>query len=217
VTVIGGGLEGSVWEHCRDMTIWYEARVSGEVERSKFSRRTDSTDAHLIVGLNADHGRETGAALVETAFVLLLLVMLLIGTVTGALALGRDNSIQNAAREASRFGASLPDAGTLAWFTDVRDVARAAALGDLDATVPNEQICVAYITAEDVATYVLDAGGMPNPLVVQNGVCPGFNDGRNGNSEARVNIVAQRDTPLDAVVFSIDITLLAEAGARYER
>ena len=169
------------------------------------------------MALTKDCGAEKGAALVEMAIALVLLVMLMIGTVTAAVALGRDNSIENAAREASRFGATLPDGGTLAWFTDVRDVARAAALGDLDATIANEQICVAFITSADVATHVLDDGGVPNPLLIQNGVCPGFDDGRNGNSEARVNVVTQRDTPFNAILFSVDLTLVAEAGARYER
>lgn len=156
---------------------------------------------------------ESGAALVEMALVLVLLVMLLVGTVTAAIAYARDNSIQNAAREASRFAATLPDGGTLPWFQDVVDVARAAATGDLDATVANQQICVAFITEDDTATHVVDTGGVlsginPNP-------CPGFADGRSG--EARVNVVTQRDAPINAILFSIDVTLEAQAGARYER
>ena len=158
---------------------------------------------------------DRGAAMVEMAFVLVLLVMLLVGTVSGALALGRSNSIQNAAREASRFGATLPDGGTSAWFSDVRDVARAAALGDLDASVANEMICIAFITAEDAATHVVDTAGVLTG--VQNGECPGFSDGRNGNSEARVNVVTRRDTPFNVIVWSNDVTLAAEAAARYER
>jgi Flp pilus assembly protein TadG len=158
---------------------------------------------------------ERGAAMVELAFVLVLLVMLLVGTVSGAIALSRNNSIQNAAREASRFGATLPDGGTAAWFTDVRDVARSAAVGDLDASVSNEEICIAFITAEDVATHVIDNGGVLSG--VSGGKCPGFDDGRDGNSEARVNVVVQRDTAFNVVVFSNDLTLVAEAGARYER
>lgn len=158
---------------------------------------------------------ERGAALVEMAFVLVLLMMLLVGTVSGAIALGRDNSIQNAAREASRFAATLPDGGTAGWFTEVRDVARSAALGDLDASVPNEEICVAFITDKDVATHVIDDGGVLSGIT--NGKCPGFDDGRDGNSEARINVVVRRETPLNVIVFSRSLTLVAEAGARYER
>jgi Flp pilus assembly protein TadG len=170
------------------------------------------------LGLNNGEGPgnpERGAAMVEMAFVFVLLVMLLVGITNGAIALGRNNSIQNAAREASRFGATLPDGGTASWFTEVRDVARSAAVGDLDASVSNEEICIAFITAEDVATHVIDDGGVLSG--VTGGKCPGFDDGRDDNSEARVNLVVKRDTPFNVVVFSTDLTLVAEAGARYER
>ncbi len=159
-------------------------------------------------------GSDAGAAMVEMAFILVLLLMLLVGTVTAAIALGRDNSIQNAAREASRFGATLPDyeKDLTGWFTDVIGVARAAALGDLDPSVANAEICVAFITDKDVATHAIDPGVPP---VDGNGICPGFVDGRSG--EARVNVVVQRDTPFNVILWSTDITLTAKAGARYER
>lgn len=162
----------------------------------------------------SEYGKERGAALVETAFVLVLLMMLLVGTVWAATALGRGNSIQNAAREASRFGATLPDGGSNLWFTDVIGVARAAALGDLDPSVANAEICVAFITDKDVANHAIDSGGGP---VFGGGECPTFSDGRNGNNEARVNVVTQRDTPFNVILWSTDLTLVAEAGARYER
>lgn len=158
-------------------------------------------------------GEDRGATLVEMALVITLLVMLLVGIVTAAVAYGRGNSIQNAVREASRYGATLPDGGTLSWFEDVRDVARSAATGDLDASVTNEQICVAFILEDDSAVRLVDVGGMDGGVV--NGSC--FDDGRDGNGEARVQVVAQRDSPINAVLFSVDISLEAEAAARYER
>lgn len=149
--------------------------------------------------------------MIEMAFVMVLLVTLLVGTVTAAVAYGRGNSIQNAAREASRFGATLPDGGTEDWFASVRDVARAAAIGDLDPGVAGQQICVAFITEDDAATHVRDIGGTLGS--VQSGDC--FTDDRSG--EARVQVAVQRDTTLEVVVFSRDITLSASAAARYER
>lgn len=145
--------------------------------------------------------------------VITLLAMLLVGIVTAAVAYGRGNSIQNAAREASRYGATLPDGGSLTWFEDVRDVARSAATGDLDASVTNEQICVAFVSEDDSAVRLVDVGGVDGGVV--NGSC--FDDGRNGNGEARVQVVTQRDSPINAVLFSVDVTLEAEAAARYER
>ena len=157
---------------------------------------------------------DKGAALVEMALTITLLVMLLVGVVTSAIALGRDNSIQNAAREASRFAATLPDAGSDAWFDSVIGVARSAATGDLDSSVPNQEICVAFITADDDATHVIDDGGtrIPSSGSDLNGC---FTDGRSG--EARVQVVNQRDATINAILFSADVTLEAEAAARYER
>jgi Flp pilus assembly protein TadG len=178
------------------------------------SRRTTRGEQHRA------GTADKGAALIELAFTITLLVMLLVGVVTSAIALGRDNSIQNAAREASRFGATLPDGGMLPWFEDVRDVARAAATGDLDPSVPNDQICVAYVPADHdpatnpTASRIVDVNGS------HGGVEPGdwcFDDGRTGNNEVRVQVVNQRGSTINAVIFSTDVTLTAEAAARYER
>ena len=153
---------------------------------------------------------DTGAAMIEMAIVLVLLVMLLVGTVTAAIGYGRGNSIQNAAREATRFGATLPEAGEDAWFKQVRDVARAAGTGDLDSTVPGQLICVAFIRDDDTATRFTDVGGVESS---QSGNC--FDDDR--SQEARVQVLVQRETTLEVVVFSRDVTVSASSAARYER
>jgi hypothetical protein len=148
--------------------------------------------------------------MVEMAFVLTLLVMLLVGVTTSALAYGQNNSIENAAREASRYGATLPDAVDLAWLQDVRDVARGAALGDLETSVAGQYICVAHY---DGAAWsrLTDTGGVEATAASD---C--FTDTLPAD-EARVQIVTGRDTTINAVIFSADITLQGEAAARYER
>jgi Flp pilus assembly protein TadG len=148
--------------------------------------------------------------MIELALTLTLLMMLLVGTVTSAVALGQQNSIQNAAREASRFAATLPGAVDLGWLQTVRDVARAAALGDLETSVQGQYICVAYVDGPS-ATRLTDNNGMEGPPL-ESGDC--FLDDL---SEARVQVVTRRDTSIQAVVFSTDITLTAPAVARYER
>ena len=65
---------------------------------------------------------EKGAAMVEMAFVLTLLVTLLVGVTSAAIAFGQNNSIENAAREASRYAATLPGPADTVWLQDVRDV-----------------------------------------------------------------------------------------------
>ena len=187
-------------------------------------------EAHLRTGYDR-RGRTTrgepkpagtsdkGAALVEMALTITLLVMLLVGVVTSAIALGRDNSIQNAAREASRFAATLPEAD--ANLDDIIGVARAAASGDLDASVPNDQICAAFVPADydpsdamtTQPTRRIAIDGVLGP--VESDWC--FDDGRTGNDEARVQVIAQRDSSINAIVFTTNVTLKAQAAARYER
>jgi hypothetical protein len=161
-------------------------------------------------GQDSSSRRDSGAAIVEMAFIFTLLVMLLVGTVTAAVAFGRNNSIENAAREASRYAATLPSSAT--WFQDVRDVARNAALGELDSSVPGQYICVAQYNGTSWTLFT-DTGGVPA------GPTSGldcFSDGLPPD-QPRVQIVTSRDTNINAVMFNIDVTLSGQASARYER
>lgn len=162
---------------------------------------------------------DSGAALVESALILMLLSALLVGTVTSALAYGRSTSLQTAVREASRFGATLPvEADLDGWLADVLAVARAAAVGDLDAGVEGQRICVAYVYPDgtDVndrtkrLTESLGVTGTPETGLD----C--YADGRPDN-ERRVQVAVERQSTIQAVFFSVDVTLDAPAAARYER
>lgn len=144
--------------------------------------------------------------MIELAFVLILLVMLLVGTVSAAVAFGRGNSIQNAAREASRYAATRDEVASN--LNEVIQVAKAASSGDLDSSAPGYYICVAHV---DPAGNTRLTEGSP-PLF--NDVC--YDDGRPA-TEKRIQVVAGRDTSINAIVFSADVTLHAEAAARYER
>jgi Flp pilus assembly protein TadG len=144
--------------------------------------------------------------MVELALVFVLLVMLLVGTVSAAVAFGKGNSIQNAAREASRYAATRDDVKNN--LNEVIQVAKAASSGDLDTSAPGYYICVAYV---DGVANVRATEGTP-PLF--NDVC--YNDGRPVN-ETRIQVTAGRDVTINAVLFSPDVTLDAQAAARYER
>ena len=158
----------------------------------------------------AGSDRERGANLVEFALVMPLLVVLLVGTITAGMAYGRHNSIQNAAREASRFAATLPGPADNSWLGAVRDVARAAAAGDLDPTVAGQYICVALIT-DGGTVRLVDQGGVQ---ATSNTQC--FSDGRPAD-EPRIQVVTSRQTRIEAVFFGWDVTLRANAAARFER
>ncbi|HUP17371.1 MAG TPA: TadE/TadG family type IV pilus assembly protein [Acidimicrobiia bacterium] len=162
---------------------------------------------------------ERGAALVEAAFVMMLLLMLLLGTVTAALAYGQYTSLQTAARESTRFGATLPVGTDLdVWLDKVLDVTRAAAVGDLGTGVAGQYICVAYVHPAGAG-----ANDQTKRLVENLGVTGSpqagldcFSDGR-PNDERRVQVVARREATIQTVVFAVNVTLEAPAAARFER
>jgi hypothetical protein len=141
------------------------------------------------------------------AFIFSLLVMLLVGVVTSAIAFGQKNSIENAAREASRYAATLPGAIDATWFATVRNVAREAAQGNLDPGVDGQYICVAHINS---GLRQVEDGGVLSPP--ESGMC--YPDGL---TESRVQIETRRVTEINAAFFSVDVTLNAPATARYER
>lgn len=146
--------------------------------------------------------------MVELALVLVLLVMLLVGTVSAAVAFGRGNSIQNAAREASRYAATRDDVSNN--LSEVVQVAKAASSGDLEAGVPGYYVCVAYV---DGSSNEREIEGTPPSLPADNSC---YSDGRPAG-ERRIQVTAGRETTINAIVFSIDVPLTTEAAARYER
>jgi hypothetical protein len=157
--------------------------------------------------------RDSGAAMIELAMTLGLLVTLLVGTVTAAIAFSQQNSIENAAREGSRFAATYPDEINSTWFQNVIDVTRAAGVGDLDTTVPGQFICVAWVSETGSPTSMRESGG------VQTGPTPSsqcYPDGL-GSNESRVQVVTGRDSEIQAVFLSVDLELRGQAAARYER
>jgi Flp pilus assembly protein TadG len=161
---------------------------------------------------------ERGASLVEFAIVLPILMMLLFGIVTGGLALNSKNSLNNAAREGARYGATLPVDPTMnAFLTDVADVAIRSATSELDNGIPGRTVCVAYVhpagsvATDQTAALRIDAGGASafsaNPC---------FADGR-PNDERRVQVRVTRDVDFFALVISRTLTLDEQSVSRYER
>ena len=83
---------------------------------------------------------------------------MLLGIVTSGTALNRSNSINNAARESARFGATLPADNLTLWLAQVSDVAIDSATGDLADGSPGRLICVPYVYPDGVVPMV---GGVP--------------------------------------------------------
>jgi Flp pilus assembly protein TadG len=142
---------------------------------------------------------ERGAALLEFALVLPLLLSLLFGIFTGGAAYFRHISVVDAVREGARYGATLAVAtnGETEWKNRVK--ARVASYGD-------GQFTAGAVCAELVLPTGATHCGVPDP--------PG------APSEPTVRLVkvsVSRPVTIEFVWFSLTPTLTAKMAARYER
>ena len=174
---------------------------------------------------------ERGAALLEFAIVLPVLLSITLGIITSGTALNRSNSINNAARESARFGATLPADNLTAWLGDVADVAIESATGDLEDGSPGRYVCVAYVYPDGtVPMEVVDGEIVPvvgNDHTIRievneagaTSISSGeacYVDGRPGD-ERRVQVLVERETDLQFVFFDNTVTLDGQSTARFER
>jgi hypothetical protein len=151
--------------------------------------------------------------LVEFALVLPVFMMVLLGMMTGGLAYSRKLSVSGAAREGARYGATLPITASLptdAWLTKVATVTVSSGEGELASDKPGQSVCIAYVPGagsprrrDQVGTAVSFTDA---PCIA--------NDGRAG--ESRVQVVTKRSSKLEALVWSRDLSLSAQAVARFE-
>ena len=141
---------------------------------------------------------ERGAGLVEFALVLPLLMMLVLGLVSGGIAYNRKISITNAVREGTRYGATLTCSAACvsggAWISQVK--ARVA------------EVSGGELSASDVCAWVGTASG-----TVQCGQA----DPPGAGGTMVVKVSASKGAELDAIFFRRNLTLTSKSTARYER
>jgi hypothetical protein len=148
-----------------------------------------------------------------------VLLAILLGIITGGIAFSRNIAVDNAAREAARYGATLPiDGDMTVWLNDVADVAIRSATGDMDDGEQGRQVCVAYVfpdggDPDDQTTRItVDTAGTRSVAV--GGTC--FADGR-PNDERRVQVQLQRQSDIILVLWDRTVTLQGESTVRFER
>ena len=106
--------------------------------------------------------REGGAAAVEMALVLPLFLAIVMGILTGGIAMDHKIGITSATREAARYGALMPSAQCVdatkcsgrTWAQLVQSVALERVSGD----VPASQVCVALVSGPGSSPVPLSAG-----------------------------------------------------------
>jgi len=176
----------------------------------------------LGVGVGGWVSNERGAEAVELAVALPILVMLLLGTVTAGLAFFDKISLNGAAREAGRFGATYPEADAATpdgWFVDVATVAQIAATGSLSDGVAGRGVCVARGSeGGSVRRYVV---GFSDPIdsgAYSDAWCPsGAPSLPAGSGHEAVQVVVERDALIQALLFSRTVHMVSDATTRFER
>ena len=133
---------------------------------------------------------DRGAALVEAAFVMPLLLLLTVGIWTTARAWNVHNTLDHAAREGARYGATeVPwDANSV---TDIRKVV-------------DQELQAASIAPADVTTACIDQGDTPCGLADI------------ADAEQVAVQLSWDNYQMDFVFFSITVDLKASAVARWE-
>ncbi|MGI8793404.1 MAG: TadE/TadG family type IV pilus assembly protein [Acidimicrobiales bacterium] len=151
--------------------------------------------------------------MVEFALVLPVFLLMLLGMLTGGIAFDRKLNITAAARETARYGATLPlsaHGGAVdPWLDAVATIAIDSADGALDAGTSGRRVCVAYIGGG--VSRVRDEVGAS--VTTSDGTC--FADGRPAG-EVRIQVVTERTSELEAMLWSRTLNLTADAVSRYE-
>ncbi|MDP3892585.1 TadE/TadG family type IV pilus assembly protein [Nocardioides sp.] len=104
---------------------------------------------HMVTPPQRTHRTERGAAAVEFALVVPLLLMMLFGTITTGLTFADHLSATNAVREAARYGAAA-DVGSAGWAASVKDRLTQVYF-NAGETVNDDQVCVRLVQAGGTA------------------------------------------------------------------
>ena len=184
---------------------------------------------------------ERGTSIVEFAIILPVFFTLVLGAFTGAAAYGKKQDLVSAAREGTRFAATLAvypvnsvcTTGATdmdKWLNCVKAAVVQAASGDLNPGGSVRYICVAYVNntntpqsgipaADDQTSYAYwDASDTEHgPFVgATSDVCDATT-APSTNAERQVQVVVKQSATLQVAFASTSLTLTGSSVARFER
>jgi Flp pilus assembly protein TadG len=160
---------------------------------------------------------ESGAALVEFALILPVFMILVLGVFSGAIVYNQKLDLAHAAREGARFGSVLNTTASLtgncassSWASCVQGITVERSGGDLT----TGGVCVALVKDDGVTVYSdtnhaaswFSTNGSAN--------CPNAND--SAGKGTHVQVTAERNGKIEALVLKWNMTLKSNASARYE-
>jgi Flp pilus assembly protein TadG len=153
-------------------------------------------------------GSSRGAAIVEAAIIMPLLLLLTFGIWTTARAWNVHNVLDHASREAARFGATTPDT------TDIQTVAQGI-VGSAAINWADIEFCAAIIERDPI-TEVSTVTESIRDGVVTNGGTQCIGDDPTSDSRVQVTILYP-DYGMDFLFFTITVDMGAQGVARLER
>lgn len=164
---------------------------------------------------------DRGAAAVEFALLFPLFLIIVFGVIDMGFGFNQKINLTQAARETSRYGATLSlkstapgNAGTVdTWLPKVVTVALSAGGDDLAASRSGRYVCVSYVdptVTPAVARKAVVNGALSSP-VLSSGTCT--TDGRDDN---RVQVVLRSDTTVDFLFLGGAITVGSSSTSHFE-
>ena len=181
---------------------------------ARFSNRRLALD-HPRRGRGRRGRGDKGAVIVEFAIIFPVFMLITLGMLTGGITLTHQLSVTQAAREAARYGATVPqdqcavpaNCGGLTWAQLVQSLAVQRSGGD----VTTANVCVALVSGVGTAPAAVDsshttAGGTA-ACYVDNSADDGL----------RVQVSLTRPDQIQLMVSTISINLISHATSRFEK
>ena len=165
--------------------------------------------------------QDRGAVLVEFALVLPVLMMLLLGMVSGASAWNQSQGLGQGGRVAARYASTLPLPASITettmttWLDGITDRAIAASEATMTTGVAGRAVCVAYVNPAGSAIDQTYSRRINATGTRTYGVTECFSDGQ-GTSEIRVQVLMERDGFLDVGFYRHALYLRRNVVYRYE-
>jgi hypothetical protein len=168
---------------------------------------------------------DDGVAVVEFALIMPILLVLMLGMFTGAMAWNQSQALGQGARIAARTGSTMPrpipEAAQTqlqvdeAWLDGLIDRAVAASEGEMAATVSGRVVCVAYVDPAGTDPDLTVSRTLTGAGTRISGTTPCFADGQ-GDTAQRIQVVMERAGRIDTGFYRIPMTIRRTAVYRYE-
>jgi Flp pilus assembly protein TadG len=154
---------------------------------------------------------DSGVAVVEFALTLPIFMCMVMMLITGGLALYHKTIMTNSAREAARYGATLPQTqcpcSGMSWTETIQSVAVARGGGDVDTS----EVCVALVSGAGTSVVAVGTG-----YTTAGGTSPCFTDS-SGDSGTRVQVKVQQVDQVQWILGSSNVTLQAKSTIKFEQ